>query len=253
VKSKGDGSKNPSQKGDQQRAHERDLRAARRNPITRRIIAQKAELQRHISTDGQLAADFDFLLKQTGWDRHLLLQLLYWDSNMMHADPQTVIGKEKDKTWPIEKNTLIDIRMNIRALAEQIERVNKTEFSPAKTAILCDETGDRFHRADERYLLRAFKNLPDLLRFYGGELSRKLSLTDSYWLRAKKDWKCLVEHARKTSLYEQIRLKTGQYHAVRLHRLVNGSRRVQGLPPVNFRAFVIWLNRLKKRHGGAVD
>jgi hypothetical protein len=72
---------------------------------------------------------------------------------MMHADPQTVIGKEKDKTWSIEKNTLVDIRMNIRALAEQIERVNKTEFSPAKTAILCDETGDRFHRADESIFL----------------------------------------------------------------------------------------------------
>jgi hypothetical protein len=220
------------------------------NPTTKMIIAQKADLRRKIAISSKLVKDFEFFLDKMGWYPEVLLQHLYWDSNMMHADPQTVIDKEKARTWPIDRDTLGEIRTNIRVLTDQIERLNNTDFSPARTVILHDEDGERLNRADERYLLKAFGKLPRILRSYGGELSRKLSLSDVYWLREIKTWKSLVDHARKTSLYEQIRVKTGQYHVVRLHRLVSISRRVQGLPPIEQRAFIIWLNRLKKRHQG---
>jgi hypothetical protein len=218
------------------------------NPATKMIIAQKADLRRQIANTPKLVKDFEFFLDKMGWYPEKLLQHLYWDSNMMQANSQTILAKEKKKTWPIDRESLGEIRGHLRVLAEQVERLNKTDFSPARTAILRNEEGNRLHPADERYLLRIFRNLPEVLRFYGGELNRKLSLTDFYWSREMKRWKFLVEEARRTSLYEQIRAKADQYHVVRLHRLVNASRRVQGLSPINQRAFIIWLNRLKKRH-----
>lgn len=93
-------------KSAQQRSHERLLRAARRNPITRLIIAHKKEIRRRVEADAQLSEDFGFLLEKTGWLPDLLLSRLYWDANMMHADAQTVIGKEKVKIWPIDRKTL---------------------------------------------------------------------------------------------------------------------------------------------------
>jgi hypothetical protein len=223
-------------------------RKAADNPATKRIVAEKAKLRKEIARSSKLVEDFEFFLGKMDWYPELLLQQLYWDSNMMHADPQTVLAKQKKSTWPISRETLIEIRENVRVLAEQVERLSKTDFSPARTVILCDADGRRLHRADEKYLLRAFRNLPDILSFYASELGRKLSLASGYWSREAKEWKSLVELARQNSLYERIRAKTGQYHTVRLHRLVNASRLTRGLRAIKQRAFIIWLNRLKKRH-----
>jgi hypothetical protein len=225
----------------------KDSRRMANNPTTRKIFVDKQKLLLRIRQSPQLERDFEFLLGKMDWDVDQLLQYLYWDSNMMHADPQTLIRKEKERTWPIDRETLSEIRTNIRVLTEQMERLNKTDFSPARTVTLHAENGERLNRADERYLLKAFSRLPEILRFYGQEMSRKLTLSALHWPRAIERWKSLVAHARKTSLYEQIRVKTGQYHVVRLHRLVSISRQVQGLPPISQRSFIVWLNRLKKR------
>jgi len=226
----------------------KEQRKLANNPATRRIFAEKQQVLRQIRNSPRLMSDFDFFLGSLDWDTECLLQHLYWDSNMMHADPQTLVRKEKARIWTVDRRTLSKIRTTIRVLSEQMEQISETDFSPARTAILRDEKGMRLHPADEKYLLTAFRNLPDVLRFYGYEVSRKLANVDKYWLSSKKDWKSIVEQARQSSLYEKIRAKTGQYHVVRLHRLVNISRQVQGLPPVNQRAFIVWLNRLKKRH-----
>ena len=233
-----------------QKSLEDDLRAIRKNPGTRLIIAQEAELRRRIRRDPQLAEDFDFLVRKTGWRLHRLLQLLYWDSNMMHADPQTVLGGAKRDAWPIDRKTLKAILRDISALAEQVEQVNKTEFSPARSLILQNGAGLRILRKEEKYLLKTFGDLPGILRFYCGELKRKLKITDNFWPRQKERWKSIVDLTRRNSLYEGIRSATpdDKYHATRLLRLVNASREVQGLPPVEFRAFIVWLNRLRKRH-----
>jgi hypothetical protein len=223
------------------------------NPTTKMIIAQKADLRRKIATSSKLVEDFEFFLDKMGWYPEMLLQQLYWDSNMMHADPQTVISKERARTWPIEREDLREMLTNIRVLTDQLERLSETDFSPARTIILQDEKGRRLSRADERYLLKAFSDLPGILRCYGRELHRKVSLSGLRWSRQIENSKSLVAHARKTSLYEQIRAKTGRYHAVRLHRLINLSRQVQGLPLIKPRAFFIWLNRLKKRHDTPVS
>lgn len=226
----------------------KEHRKAANNPATRGVFLGKQRLLREVRKSPQLARDFGFFLEKMGWNTDQLLQHLFWDSNMMHADPQTVINKEKKRTWPIDRETLNEMRTNIRVLTEQIKRVSETDFSPARTIILHDQKGRRLRRADERYLLKAFSDLPGILRFYRWELSRKLTLSSLHWSHEVKTWRSLVAHARKTSLYETIRSTTGQYHVIRLHRLVNVSRQVQGLPPIEQRAFIIWLNRLKKRH-----
>jgi hypothetical protein len=226
----------------------KEHRKGANNPATRQIFLGKQKLLREIKKSPQLARDFGFFLEKMRWNTDQLLQHLFWDSNMMRADPQTVISKEKERTWPISRDTLNQMRTNIRVLTEQMERVSKTDFSPARTIILRDEKGGRLRRADERYLLKAFSNLPGILRFYGWELSQNLTLSSLHWSHQAKTWKSLVAHARKTSLYEKVRATTGQYHVVRLHRLVNVSRQVQELPFLKQRAFIIWLNRLKKRH-----
>lgn len=231
------------------RAHESDLRAARRNPFTRLVIAHKTELRRRIDADAQLKKDFEFLISKTGWDPHTLLHQLYWDSNMMHADSQTLVRKGKNDTWPIDRKTLEVILKNIARLAEQVEEVSKTEFSPARAIVLRNRKGLRLHPKYERYLLETFSCLHNVLRYYGAELKRNLDRTCVSWEREKERWNYLVDVARRNSLYEGIRLATpgNQYHATRLLRLVNTSRNLQNLLPIEHRAFIVWLNRLKRR------
>jgi len=236
-------------KSAEQRSHERRLRAARRNPTTRLIIAQKAELRRRIDSNPKLTKDFKFLLNKTGWNPATLLQFLYWDSNMMHADAQTVIGREKASTWPIDVKTLEATLKNIDRVAAQVERVNNTEFSPARTVILRNRQGLRPPPRQEEYLLQTFGWLPNVLRFYGGELKRKVTGTKNFWEQHSEHWKYIMELTRRSSLYEKIRLATldNEYNSNRLLRLVNTSRYVQNLPSIEHRAFIVWLNRLRRR------
>jgi hypothetical protein len=236
-------------KSTEQRSHESDLRAARRNPLTRLIVAQKAELRQRISSDPRLTKDFKFLLNKTGWNPATLLDFLYWDSNTMHVDAWTVIRRAKPQTWPIDLKTLEATVKIIDRAAAQIERVNNTQFSPARSAILRNSQGLRPPPRQEEYLLQTFGCLPNVLRFYGGELKRKITGTRNFWQRHCECWKYLVELTRRGSVYENIRLATpdNKYNSSRLLRLVNTSRGVQSLPPIEHRAFIVWLNRLRKR------
>jgi hypothetical protein len=231
-----------------QKLPERVLRAIRRNPFTRRVIAGEAELQRRITANPELAADFEFLLRKTGWNRGLLLRLLYWDSNIMHADRQTILRGERVRAWPLDRNTLKTILRDISVLADQIERLNQMDLSPAQSMILRTKTGVEFNPRDAKRLLRTFRDLPEILRFYHGELSRKIEARTSLWPKQEKEWLSIVDMTKQNSLYERIRLADSQdqYNSNRLHRLVNASREVQGLPPIKLRAFVKWLNELKK-------
>ena len=238
-----------SLKSAEQRARESHLRAARRNPFTRRVIAQKVEFKARIDANVQLKKDFEFLVNKTGWNPGKLLHRLYWDSNMMHADTQTVVKNAKNYTWPVERKMLEAIHKSIFRLAEQLEQVNKTSISPARKVILRNSKGIRLSRKDEMYLLDAFDWLPEILRFYGGELKRDFDRNCVFWEREKVRWRYLVDAARRDSLYEEIRLAApdNKYYATRLLRLVNTSRAVQKLPPIEERAFIVWLNRLRRR------
>ena len=113
-----------------QRSLRRQVLEVRRDLITKRIIAQKANLRHRIKADKKLTRDFDFLVKKTGWHPDKLLQLLYWDCNMMHADLQTILRKKKREIWPVDRNIVEMILRNLSGLAEKIARVNETEFSP---------------------------------------------------------------------------------------------------------------------------
>ena len=232
-----------------QRSLDRSVRAIHNRPITRRIIAQTKLLRRRIKVNAQLRRDFDFLSKKTGWHPDKLLQSLYWDCNMMHADLQTLLSNIKSDIWPMDRQTVEMILRNLTGLPEQIQRVNETEFSPARTCILRDSEGTQLRLKQQRDLQEAFIQLPDVLRFFGGELQRKFNIADHYWQTEREEWKAIVDVTRQSSLYQGIRLATrdNKYNANRLCRLVNASRAVQGLQPIKLRAFTIWLNKLRKR------
>jgi len=217
------------------------------NAVTRKIIADKAELRKLIANDPQLVKDFEFFTTKLGWDPEGLLQHLYWDCNMMHASQQAILASEKRATWPLDQNALANLCEDISALAVKLEELNETDFSPARTAILRTADGVPLPRAQGQYLLVAFRDLPEILGFYSRELRRKVLSTARFWSRHKHHWKSIIESVREGSLYEKIRARAERYHAVRLHRLVNAARQVQGLPLLELRAFVIWLNRLRAR------
>jgi hypothetical protein len=218
--------------------------------ITRRIISQKANLRHRIKADKKLTRDFDFLVKKTGWHPDKLLRLLYWDCNMMHADLQTILRKIKRETWPVDRNIVEMILRNLSGLAEQIARVNETKFSPVRTAVLRDSNGVPLGLKKQEDLQDAANRLPDILRFFRGELQRRFNLADYFWKKRKKTWKSIFERTRQSSIYEGIRLATpdNKYNANRLLRLINTSREVQGLPSIELRAFIIWLNKSRKRY-----
>jgi hypothetical protein len=191
----------------------------------------KEELRKRIERDPQLKKDFDFLIAKTGLTPEQLLTGLRLDCNLMKADRQTLLSNEKKEMWPIDRDTLKSNIKNIRRAARQIETTNETEFSPALTKNI----GFNVVR------------LPEILRSYAGEVERKVNLWAAYWKRKKSRIPTLVALTRQHSLYERIRSSTGGYHQVRLLRLVNGARAVEGLPKIEQRAFTIWLNRFEKR------
>ena len=216
--------------------------------FTARIKRDKQRLRRCIADDPQLTRDFDLLIGKTGWHSEFLLARLFWDKNIMHADPRAVLAQMKREDWPIAMEDLEKIVKGAHALAEQIERVNETDFSPARTLILRDKFGERLRPRKERELQDSFASLPEILRIYAGELRRKVLITAGYSRRNAEDRATMVKDMRKTSLFELVRSATGQYHATRLLRLVNAARKVCDLPAIEQRAFIVWLNRLRKRH-----
>jgi len=168
----------------------------------------------------------------------------------MHADLQTILRNIKNETWPVDRNTVERILRNLSGLAEQIALVNESKFSPARTAILRDGSGVPLRLRKQRDLQEAANRLPDILRFFRGELQRKFNLADYFWKKRKNNWKSIFEVTRQSSICERIRLATSdnKYNANRLLRLINTSRDVQGLPPIELRAFIIWLNKSRKRY-----
>lgn len=232
----------------EQLAHEKDRRAARRNPIFKWIRAQESETKRRIDADVQLSKDFEFLVQETGITREALLNGLCWDCNMMHAAPQTVVSGIKSRTWPIDQQSLRKILRTISTVAKQIEKVNGSTLSPTQAIILVDRSGMPLGRRKAKSFLLEFGRLPDVLRSYHEELTNAVREAARIWPGQSERMRRLVHHGRQNSLCERIRLASvgNKYHANRLHRLVNVAREVQGLPKINQRSFVVWLNKLRK-------
>lgn len=231
----------------EQLAHEKDRRAARRNPIFKWIRAQESETKRWIDADVQLTKDFEFLLQETGITREALLNGLCWDCNMMHGAPQTIVSGIKSKTWPIDQQSLRKILRTISTVAKQIENVNGSTLSPVQ-AIIFGRSGMPLGRRKAKSLLLEFGRLPDVLRSYHEELTKAVDEAARIWPGQSERMRRLVHHARQNSIYERIRLASAdnKYHANRLHRLVNVAREVQGLPKITQRSLIIWLNKLRK-------
>jgi hypothetical protein len=229
---------------------ERSFHTIRNRPFTRGIITRIAELRRQIAADATLARDFEFFIKKTGWHPERLLLLLYWDCNMMHADLQTILSGVKCEVSLLDRQTVSTVLRNLAELPDKIAHVNETEFSPARTRFLRDCKGTQLHPKQQKDLQDSFSRLPDVLRFYHVELKRKFDLADQDWHTEEKEWKFIVDVTRRRSMYEEIRAATrdNKYNANRLCRLLNASRAVQGLQPINLRAFIVWLNKLRRRH-----
>jgi hypothetical protein len=229
------------------------FRALLKNPATKKIIADEAELQRRITADPQLTADFEFLLKKLGWPPSILLKRLYWNANVMHADRQTLLRQARANFWPLDQDTLKTTLENILAVANQIEMVNQTDLSPVDplgiTLELRNKKGVKPNPRDTTWLLKVFRDLPDVLRAYYGVLAKDVESRSADWPDEKKRSSSLADIIRTNSLYEHIRLadpEVDEYNSNRLRRLVNASRGVLGLPTIELRAFVKWLNELKK-------
>jgi hypothetical protein len=211
------------------------------------IKQKKVRLRDRIASDLLLQRDFDYLVNRTGWSEEALLSRLFWDCNMMSADARSLLAREKRQTWPIGQSEFHKAIENIREIAHRIEQINQTELSPARTVFFYDGEGVMVTRQEAKRTQNLYLAIPDTLRAYGMELKRKVSIHVSFWRHHALQMPSLVQMVREHSLYEKIRSTTGGYHQTRLHRLVNAARIDQGLPPIEQRAFTIWLNRLKKR------
>jgi hypothetical protein len=203
-------------------------------------------LRSRIKADAQLHKDFDFFVRETGWSPEDFLWRLFWDSDLMHINDPMRSRKIKAETWPVPRKTIETVLKKLPKLEEGIEQINATDFSPARSEILCDRKGQRLPRQVEQAILHYFRILPETLHSYGEELSRRLRLADEDWPKREKSWRSIVDLTRRDSLYEKIRAKTEKYHTTRLLRLVNAARTTRGRPTIEQHAFDKWLNELKK-------
>jgi hypothetical protein len=209
-----------------------------------------AHLKKRIRDDPRLAKDLDYLIKKTRWHPQQLVFMLYWDSDMMHADSRSLLKKFTVRNWPVERETLRRMLKEAPALAARIQQVNSSTFSPAQTAILRNSRGAPLHPKLQSYIQETFTRLPGIIRSYCAELRRKFEIVDEDWEIRLKNHKVMLDLTRRHSLYESIRSAAPdkRYHANRLHRLVSVSRKVRGLPPIDLRAFTIWLNKLRRKY-----
>lgn len=195
------------------------------------VPAGKEELRRRIEANLQWKTDLDFLTEKTGLQAHQLITGLWLDCNLMRADKQTLLAHEKKEFWPISEDTLRRTIKNIRGVASQIRRINQSEdLSPT----LAEDVGV------------SPVVLPEALKWYAGELERRVEIQAAHWKGKRARIPELVDLTRANSLYARIR-SAGGYHQTRLLRLVNVARRTRGYSRVSERAFTLWLNRLEKR------
>lgn len=205
-----------------------------------------ADLRSRIAADAQLSKDLAFFVQETTWSPEDFVWRLFWDADLMHIKDPMRFGKIREEIWPLPREAVERILNNISRVKEEIAQVNATDFSPAQSETLCDRKGERFPRQVEQAILHYFQILPEILDAYHKELNRRLVVSHVIWPKHKKSLSSIVNLTRRHSLYEQIRVRTGKYHATRLHRLVNAAREVQGLPPIEWFAFRKWLNELKE-------
>jgi hypothetical protein len=220
---------------------------ARAAILNRRIKTGQKQLRQTIAGDPQLKRDLEFFVDLTGWRPDLFLSRLYWDSNIMHAGPQAVVAQAKKESWPIARHTVERIVKHVSRLASEIELIAETHFSPDRTHIFRNGAGAALSPQKAQALREDFAALPETLRRYSHDLRRKLLIEIGYWRRSREPLKVIAEEARSSSIFELLRAAVGQHHAVRLLRLVNAARKVHGFTPIKQRAFVVWLNRLRKR------
>src|SRR5579863_7477382 len=143
-----------------------------------RIKRQKDRLYKRLAADQGLKKDFDYFISKTGWSKEYLIGMLFWDCNMMNADPKRVLAKEKNRTWTISESLLLRTVKNILKVAALVERVNQTDFSPVSTISFCDENGDRLSAKESNYRRTIAASLPDMLRMYAWDLRRKVSISE---------------------------------------------------------------------------
>lgn len=221
--------------------------------FTREIKRGLAGLRKRIANNPGLVADFNFFTGQLGWPAEEFLFRLFWDCNIKSAWPESVIAADKRRRWPINQHELEEVCRTILEIAATLGKISDTELSPAFDISPSQVSGffskemQSLSRAKRRFVLRAFRAFPELLRLYSCELRGNILAIADQQAKSDTRTRSLVNHVRETSLYEAIRSKLGEYHAVRLHRLVNAARETQGLQPISWDAFRKWLKELKER------
>jgi hypothetical protein len=201
--------------------------------------AQKQQLRTRIERIPQLKRDFDFLIEKTRLQPNQLITGLWLDCNLMHADRQTLLRNKKLEVWPISEDSLRRDIKNIHRMANEIHAINQAkELSPSLNN----------RRVGER-----FAGLPGTLKSYALDLERIVELSAKFWKATKLRIPGIVDLTRKHSLYERVRSSAGQYHQVRLLRLLNVAREILGYPRISQRAFAVWLIRFEKNRTRRMD
>jgi len=209
-----------------------DRPSKREAALSRQMRLQKQELRKRIESDPQLNKDCDFLVEKTGLQPLQLITGLWWDCNLMSADSQTLLRKEKSELWPISEDTLRRDIKSIRRIARRIYATNQTNgLLPTR----------------DKKIPEDFVALPEILRLYASELERGVDTWAHYWKGKRSHIPDITASTREHSLYERMRSSSGKYHQTRLLRLVNLAREVVGYRTISQRAFTIWLNRFEKR------
>jgi len=220
---------------------------------TREIKSKFAELRKRIANDPQLVKDFEFFTQRMSWPAEEFLFHLFWDCNVSRASPQAVIADDRRQRWPLNRKELDALCSRLLKIAAILGKLDGTELSPAydlspsQIRGFYEDEARRLPAAQRRFLLRAFRGLPALLRLYSKELRGNVLAATEQHGKSDRRMQLLVRHVRQTSLYETIRSTLGGYHSTRLCRLVNAARAAQSLPIIKPRAFDVWLNRFQKR------
>lgn len=213
---------------------------------TREIQSKFAELRKRIANDPQLVKDFEFFTLRMSWPAEVFLFHVFWDCNVSRASPQAVIAHRGRQRWPVDRKELDALCSRLPKIAAILDKLDGTELSPSQMRGLFGDEARCLPAAQRRFLLRAFRGLPAVLRLYSEELRRNVLAATEQHEKSDTRMQLLVQRVRQTSLHETIRSTLGGYHSTRLCRLVNAALVAQGLPIIKPRAFEVWLNRSQK-------
>lgn len=213
-----------------------------RHAILAEVKFRREALKTLILADPKLGKDLEFVANILGRSIDQVIQSLNRDVARFSSEFSALRLEGGCKDYNDDRYFWTVMPKHATDLAAEIERVNRSELSPANDAALMARSRDKGNRKAKAL----YKELPELLRSFAQELRHNVKDTETRLSsqRAFAPW--INKIGINMTLEERVFAKTQKYHQAPLYRLRKAVAELLGYDLITERAYRIRLNRQRK-------